>query len=65
MSTHVPTPILSSMLISMPESMPTYLGFVTSYNYSSIVLRTPTMSLFYRGGSSVRPSSHGVEDTQW
>ncbi|KAK5772533.1 hypothetical protein PVK06_048822 [Gossypium arboreum] len=65
MSTHVPTMMPSSMAVPMPISMSKYLGFMTSYSYSPIVSQTPTAFLLYRGGSSVQPPSHGIEDTKW
>ncbi|KAH1130705.1 hypothetical protein J1N35_002083 [Gossypium stocksii] len=61
----VQSSMLSSMLVSIPESMQMYLGFATSYNYLSIVLQTLIVSLFYLGGSLGQLPSRGLEETQW
>ncbi|MBA0601257.1 hypothetical protein Gorai_004438, partial [Gossypium raimondii] len=56
MLVHVPTPMATPILLSMPTSILTYLSFVMLYGYSSVVLQTPTASLFYRGGSTSHSS---------
>lgn len=59
------SPMSSSMPVSMPGLIQMYLGFATSYNYSSIVLQTLIVSLFYRVGSLAQLPSRRLEDTQW
>ncbi|KAK5812449.1 hypothetical protein PVK06_027879 [Gossypium arboreum] len=61
----ITTPIQMPISMSIPGSILTYPDFAAPYDYTSIVTQTSHTSLFYHNGSSMQPSSGGVEDTRW
>ncbi|KAH1129895.1 hypothetical protein J1N35_001273 [Gossypium stocksii] len=55
MRTQMSTPMLMYLLTTTILEYYAQSGYATSYGYSSMVLQTPTASLFFQGDSSSQP----------